>query len=153
MGAKRGVSSLHFVWNFNNIDYLKFSLTYGRYTKQSVFQPISVLIKSLDNSLHSLQIISMTNNCLCRHLTQGFNCTQHTRLWHKYCSYMYFKSDIIHVHTDWHINYLNYSCPGLLKGKNIGAGWYRYSLFTIYVEQFWLFILPQYVIVNSYVDA
>jgi hypothetical protein len=37
VGAKRCVLSLSFVWKFKNIDYLKISLSYGQYTKKSVF--------------------------------------------------------------------------------------------------------------------
>jgi hypothetical protein len=36
-GAKRCVISLSFMWEFKNIDYLNFPMSYGRYTKKSVF--------------------------------------------------------------------------------------------------------------------
>jgi hypothetical protein len=37
IGAERCTESVSFVWNFKNIDYLKNSMSYGRYTKKSVF--------------------------------------------------------------------------------------------------------------------
>jgi hypothetical protein len=51
MGAKRCISFLSFAWKFKNINYLNFPMSYGRYTKKSVFAffapPKSLFVRNL----------------------------------------------------------------------------------------------------------
>ena len=80
IGAKRCFSDLSFVWILENVDYLNFWPSYGRYTKKAFLLFLHCYNCHQESSFKIWELLTRINAKLILHNpTQSFNSQRHTQ--------------------------------------------------------------------------